>query len=76
MTARSDELPPKVEEASASTAERTRTGALLISVAVVDTVLEGRLWIREGVVMLIVLVLIRLGLLVYGVTLLRHERNG
>lgn len=57
------------------TSERSQTGKLLILVAVVDTVTEWKYLFLEGTVMFVVLLLYRLGLLLYGVTLLRHKRS-
>ena len=56
--------------------ERPRQGLTLIIVSMVDAVVEGRLWIQAGTIMLIVLVLSRLALLAYGVALVRHSGGG
>ena len=52
------------------TSERSQAGTMLILVALIDTVFEWKYLFREGTVMFIVLLLYRLGLLAYGVTLL------
>ena len=46
---------------------------MLIFVSVIDTVFEWKYLFQEGTVMFVVLLLYRLGLLTYGVTLLRHR---
>ena len=50
-----------------------QTGTMLIFVSVIDTVFEWKYLFQEGTVMFVVLLLYRLGLLTYGVTLLRHR---
>ncbi|WP_407540268.1 hypothetical protein Q0M94_02390 [Deinococcus radiomollis] len=48
---------------------------LLILVALIDTMFEWHLWTHEGGAIMGILVLSRLLLLAYGVTLLRPERG-
>ena len=55
---------------------RSQTGTMLVLVSVIDTVTEWKYLFREGTVMFIALLLYRLGLLLYGVTLLRRKRSG
>ena len=55
--------------------EHPQTGVTLIVVSVIDTITEWKYLFQEGTVMFIALLLYRLGLLVYGVTLLRHKRS-
>jgi hypothetical protein len=59
-------------ESVSDTSERFRTGALLILVAMIDTVSEWHLWTRAGGVMMGILVLSRLALFAYGAQKLRH----
>ena len=55
--------------------ERPPTGVTLIVVTLTDTVIEWKLWVQAGGIMLGILVLSRLALLAYGVALLRHRRE-
>jgi hypothetical protein len=48
---------------------------MLVLVSVIDTVTEWKYLFQEGTVMFIALLLYRLGLLLYGVTLLRHKQS-
>lgn len=54
---------------------RSQTGTTLILVSVIDTATEWKYLLQEGTAMFIALLLYRLGLLLYGVTLLRHKRS-
>jgi hypothetical protein len=54
---------------------RSQTGTMLVLVSVIDTVTEWKYLFQEGTVMFIALLLYRLGLLLYGVTLLRHKQS-
>jgi hypothetical protein len=58
------------------TSERFRTGALLILVAMINTVSEWHLWTLAGGVMRGILVLSRLAMFAYGAQKLRHQEDG
>ncbi|WP_407538924.1 hypothetical protein Q0M94_12155 [Deinococcus radiomollis] len=49
---------------------------MLILVSVIDTIFEWKYLFQEGTVMFVVLLLYRLGLLTYGVTLLKPKKGG
>ena len=53
--------------------EHPQAGLTLIVVTVADTVCEWTLWLRAGGIIMMILVLSRVILLVYGITLARHR---